>query len=229
METNEYLEGILADSYRHEVDQEELLARSLPSLATALAVLAILLAVALPEIPMLAWSPYSIVVYLILAFLAISAFLAILFLVWALWPRRFAYLMRESDLSSYMRNLRRYYRHTELSPAEIEEAVAADVRDAMIEQYAEGAIRNRANNAERAGARSGALAALLAALAFAFLMMAALLIHDGLKGHRDVGAAQRGYRSVASQELGPRQADGADLLQAGTTAHAAGAERRLGA
>ena len=69
----------------------------------------------------------------------------------------------------------------------MEEAVAAGVRDAMIEQYAECAMRNRANNAARANARALAHAALLAALAFAFETIAALLIHDGMKGDRDAG------------------------------------------
>jgi len=227
MDANEYLEMILADSYRREVAQEENLARSLPSFATALAVLAIVLGVLRPAIPALSWSLFSLAIYSILLFLGIFAFLAVIFLLRTLWPRSFAYLMRENELNAYIRNLRRYYRHAELAPAEIEEAIAADVRDAMIEQYAEGAIRNRANNAERAGARSCALSALLAALAFAFLMIAALLIHDGMKGGRDVGSAEREYRSTPSQELRARQEDGADLLQAAAAADAKGAQRRL--
>jgi hypothetical protein len=229
MDANEYLEKILADSYRREVTQEERLARSLPSFATTLAVLAIIVGVLRPAIPMLSWSLFSVGIHSILLFLGVCAFLAILFLLRALWPRSFAYLMRENELNAYIRNLRRYYRHTDLATAEIEEAIAADVRDAMIEQYAEGAIRNRANNAERASARGYALSALLAALAFAFLMIAALLVHDGMRGIRDVGSAERGYRSTPSQELRARQEDGADLLQAGAAADAKGAQGRLDA
>lgn len=229
MDANEYLEGILADSYRREVTQEEDLARSLPSFATALAVLAIFLGVMRPALPGPSWSFFPIAIYSILFILGICAFLAVLFLLGALWPRRFAYLMRESELNTYMRDLRRYYRHTELTLAEVEDAIAADVRDTMIEQYAECAICNRANNTQRASARAASLAALLAALAFAFVMIAALLIHDGMKGQRDAGSVERKHRSVATQELRARQAHGADLLQARTPSHAACAQGRLDA
>ena len=227
MDANEYLERILADSYQREINQEENLARSLPSFATGLAVLAIFLGVARPAIPALAWSPFSIAIYAILLVLGICTFFAILFLLWALWPRSFAYLMRENELNSYMRSLRRYYRHSELTLAEVEEAVAADVRDAMIEQYAECAIRNRASNSARANARASALAALLLALILAFVMIATLLIHDGMKGHRDVAAAERKHRSASTQELRARQEDRTDLLQADTPTYAAAAQGRL--
>jgi hypothetical protein len=227
MDTNEYLERILAESYQREVNQEEYLARSLPSFATALAVLGIFLEVARPAIPALSWSLFSIAIHAILLVSGTCAFIAILLLLWALWPRSFAYLMRENELNAYMRDLRRYYRHAELTLAEVEEAIAADVRDAMIEQYAECAIRNRANNAARANARASALAALLVALTFAFAMLAALLIHDGMKGNRDVAAAERKHRSASTEELRARQEDRANLLQASTPAPAAAAQGRL--
>jgi len=229
MDANEYLEGILADSYRREVIQEENLARSLPSFATALAVLAIFLGVMRPALPGLDWSVYSLVIYSILSLLGFCAFLAIVFLLWSLWPRSFAYLMRESELNAYMRDLRRYYRHSELTREEAEEAIAADVRDVMIEQYAECAICNRAHNAFRTSARAAAFVALLAALTFSFVMMAALFIHDGMKGQRDVGPLERKHRGIATEELRARQADGANLLQAGTSADAAHAQGRLDA
>ncbi len=176
MDSTEYLESVVGDSYRREGDQEENVARSLPFFAAALALLVTLIGLVRNDLPLVDSSAFSIVTYGCLCLASLLILLGLACLLAAVWPRRFAYIASEDLLVKYADELRAYYGHAGATAEEIEKAVVADLRQTLTDQYARGAIRNRSNNAARLRARGFAATFLVAALAVAFVLVVAIMI-----------------------------------------------------
>lgn len=230
MDVDEYIEKLVADAYRREGEQEENVARSLPFFAASLAVLATVLGLVRAVLPPIELSTYSIISYGCLIGIAAAVILVIWHLGIAVWPRRFEYLMSESDLRAYTDQLREFYSHTHANSDDIEAAVLDDLRTSMIEQYAKGAMQNRANNVARTRARSFALTALVVALGFAFGLIGAILMNDIFVK----GDGRHGPKSAATDRASPevgcgaRQHDGPVCPQAANPAHAHCDQGRMG-
>jgi hypothetical protein len=229
MKPDEYLEKLVAAAYKQEVDQDENIARSLPFFAAALAVLATVLGFVRDLLPPFELSAFAVVSYSCLAFIALAVGVVIWFLGDAVRPRRCAYLMDEIALRAYAKKLDEFYRGDEDALDGLEDAVVDDLRAAMIEQYAAGAMQNRANNAARVRARSYALSALVAALGFAFLLIGAILMQHiaNKQGARNESKPIAAHQRCAEDRNDSRCEDGRDRLQADAAADAHGYEGRL--
>jgi hypothetical protein len=182
MDANEYLERIVAESYKREIDQEENVARSLPFVAAALAVLATILSFARSYIPTYVTAVYPIAIYTLLIGFGIAVIFVIIFLFLAVRRRRFQYIATSAELYDYTRNLRNYYESLGRTPDEIEKSITEDTRVFMIQQYATGATHNQAINIGRSGARSRAFTSLVLAMALAFAIVVTISVHETVEG-----------------------------------------------
>ena len=97
MEGDEYLEKILAEQYKREVDQEENVFRSLPFAATALAVIFTFIIFVRNSIPCLKIGVYPTVVWTFLACFCTDTALALYFLFLAIARKRLDYLLSPTN------------------------------------------------------------------------------------------------------------------------------------
>jgi hypothetical protein len=184
MDANEYLEKIVAENYKREIDQEENVVRSLPFVAASLAVLATIISFSRSYVPDYTFDVYTSIVYVLILGFGISIVAVIGFLFLAVVPRAFHYLARPDDLQNYAAGLRTYYeQQPDITPENIEKGIVYDVRQTMIDQYVNGAINNQAINVSRSSARARAFTALVAALGFAFLALGTISVHEVVKGY----------------------------------------------
>jgi hypothetical protein len=191
----EYLEKILAESYKREIDQEENVVRSLPFVAAALAVLFTIVSFIKGYIPAYSAGTYAILIYALFVSFGISVASAICFLFFAVYPRRFKYLASSQELYSYVEQLRDYYAGLGSIPEEAQKAIVEDVRIFMIEQYTLGSTRNQINNVARSAARSRAFTGLVLALGLAFLIVTIISVHEAheaMKGRASAAAVIEG-------------------------------------
>ncbi|EWY36954.1 hypothetical protein N825_22850 [Skermanella stibiiresistens SB22] len=238
---SEYLEKLIADSFKREMDQEENVIRSLPFFATSIGVLVTFVGFArglLPAFSRTSWPElgYGILVHGALAGLLVSLLALLLFLYKAVRERQFEYPMSESEMLDYAASLTAYYRALadeatasgggDDDPVEvIERAVVDDLRATMMGQMAASAKLSRANNLARLKARARAFSALMTALGFALVLIVAILIHDALNGgsHGQDGVARPGI--AESQRAGPE--DGTPSGEAKGAGHAGSREGTL--
>jgi hypothetical protein len=177
-DVNEYLEQVLSDFHKREVDQEENVARSLPFMGTSLAVLSGLIGVVRTSIPMFSLSHYFITVYSIISFLSLYLLAMLRFLWIAVRPRRFKTTLTADEFYETYQRFKAYYEPRHLSPAEMNAAIINDLREGLISNYAEVATRNRGNNLARIGARAHAFQCLVFALFLACCLVGAIMVHD---------------------------------------------------
>src|SRR5271169_5475947 len=118
MDANQYLEILVAESYKRELDQEENVVRSLPFAAAALAVTSTTILVIRAYIPAEAIGFYPIAVWALLIGFGISIAPALWFLFLAVAPKRLQYLSPANELYSYVNDLRNYYTGLETPPEE---------------------------------------------------------------------------------------------------------------
>jgi hypothetical protein len=193
----EYLEKLVTDGLKREIDQDENVVRSLPFFATSLGVLITFIGFARNTLPEFTLTLWPILTYgLMAAILASLAFL-LWFLAQAVRVRTFNYPMSELDLIRYAVDLTRYYQEAEPTRGDgkanrdgsdadpvavVERAVIDDLRAAMTQQCADAAVTSRFNNSKRLKARARALTILMAALSFALSLIIVILIHDALEG-----------------------------------------------
>lgn len=181
MDTNEYLETLVAESYKRELDQEENVVRSLPFAAAALAVVSTIMVVIRGYVPSRAIGFYPAAVWIFLIAFGVSVALALCFLFLAVAAKRLQYLSPPNELYSYVIDLRKYYIAMGSSPQQAEQQVAEDTRSFMIEQYTIGAAHNQRVNLERSRTRTKAFATLIVSLALAFATVVIILAHGAMK------------------------------------------------
>jgi hypothetical protein len=238
----EYLEKLIAESFKRELDQEENVIRSLPFFATSIGVLVTFIGFVRGLLPAFSWTSwpvlgYGVLVHGSLAGLLVSLIALLLFLYQAVRERKFNYPMSEAEMLNYIAGLTTYYRDLaeqspgsgggeEIDPMEvIDRAVVDDIRATMMGQMAASAAVSRSNNLARLKARARAFSALMTALGFALVLIVAILIHDALNGgsHGQDGVARPGI--AESQRAGSE--DGPPPGEAKGAGHAGGREGTL--
>jgi hypothetical protein len=182
MDANEYLEKVVAESYKREIDQEENVVRSLPFVATALAVLSTIMIFLRSYVPAYSFNAYPILIWILLVSLGVSIVIIIWRLYLAVRQQSYQYLSPTDQIYTYVVGLRNYYNTLSKTPQEIEEAIIEDIRTFMIQQYTIGATHNQAINITRSGARAQALASLVLALALAYAIVVTISVHEAVKG-----------------------------------------------
>ena len=182
MDANEYLEKIVAESYKREIDQEENVVRSLPFVAVTLAVLSTIMIVLKSYIPEYSLNIYPFIVWLMLIAFGMLIMMVIYFLHDAVRHRSFQYVAPADQLYTYATQLRLYYGTLGKTPEEIEQGIIEDARILMIEQYAIGATYNQQINIDRSRARARAFSSLLLALALAYGIVVTISAHEVVKG-----------------------------------------------
>jgi|SRR5208282_2551699 len=142
MDANEYLEKLMADTYKREIDQEENVVRSLPFVAAVLAVLSTIMIFTksyIPSYPFASQKIYGLAVWTMLFLFGCLAARVIIFLYFALSRQSFQYVSSSSELYSYSTKLANYHTALGRTPTEVNQAIIEDMRILMIQQYAIGA------------------------------------------------------------------------------------------
>ena len=197
----EYVEKLVADAYKRELDQEENVFRSMPFFATTFGVVATAIGLARPAIGPLDGTPAAICIYLLLAatFLATAAGLAFLFQ--AVRARKFEMPMGDHDLIAWRKKLESFYAEAGESEEATNAAIMADLRDDMTRQLATATALARANNLSRNQARGRAAGALIIAIGLVFALFLIILLRDAGMGGLGHVANAPGH-SVAPQSAG---------------------------
>lgn len=177
----EYLEKLVGDAYRKEVEQEENVWRSLPFFAATLA----LQVAAITQIRQ--WINGTdgwvlVVSNALLAAAAVATFAALIFLAESIWPARFRYVTRELDLLEYAKNVRAAAIEDGHDAEEAKAAAVTAAKTVMIQQYAVAADGNRMINQRRANRRTRAGLATLVAILAVLVLMAFTVVFN-LHGH----------------------------------------------
>ena len=179
----EYVEQVVRDGFNREADQDENVMRSLPFFATALGLLATVFGLTHATICRPARSVLSVSIYAAILSLGVCVALSVVFLLRAVRSRAFSYPMPESEFIEYAAEVLEEQQQAAAStddPAALETAALVELRATRIQQLAEAAEANRANNLDRNRARGLALTALIAAIAFAFVLLGLIVAADTL-------------------------------------------------
>jgi hypothetical protein len=208
MRPAEYVEKIVADSFRREGDQEENVARTLPFFATALGVIATALIFIRPALCAPNLQPLTVAIYFALLATVVMVFIVLGLLSVAVWPRRFQVPMTEDALLGYAEQLMDYYTApgppTAIAASTIEEAIVDDLREAMTRQMATAATRSHSINSSRLKARSRALTALVFAISLAFVLVTLIFVRDTLFPGECNAGPQSGSSSPSGTEHSSR-------------------------
>ena len=165
-----YVEHTLAQSYRHEIDQEENVWRSLPFFAATLALQLAALVQIIDKLPDPA-TPLGGLSLAALALAAAATLVSLCYLAASIYPQRFDYVARESDLLRYADALMAEERDPRNRAAEAPVSALVTLKTELARQYAQAAEHNRRINRRRERRRSVAgLAALVSVLMTVFLV-----------------------------------------------------------
>lgn len=146
----DYLERVVSEGLKRQLDEEENVVRSLPFFATSLGVLVAFIGLARPMFPEFEWTWGIVAIYGLLSLVLLSLALLLFFLWRAVNTRRFLYPMKETALLRYAANLEAYYRGQSASATPVQQdPLLDDLRDAMIRQMAAASARSRVNNLRR--------------------------------------------------------------------------------
>ncbi len=171
-----YLEAVVKDGFDREIGQDENVVRSLPFFATSLGVLASAFALARPSLCAPSLDHLSLAIYAALTGLGGSAAATLTFLFRLSVARPYAYPMPEQDFIARAAELTVALRAGQDDP--VDEQVMDELRALRIEQLTEATKVNRRNNVMRGRARGWALAMLITAIGFAFLLLALIFVRD---------------------------------------------------
>ncbi|UEM06871.1 hypothetical protein JL101_030760 (plasmid) [Skermanella rosea] len=234
----EYLERLVTEGFRRELDQEENVVRSLPFFATSVGILITFIGFAHGTLAPFALAFWPLLEHGLLAGLIGSLALLLWFLFQAVRLRTFSYAMGEVELIRHAADLTAYYRQAEDQDAGggpagseadptalVEQAVIDDLRGILTRQFAEAAVVSRANNAKRLRARARAFSVLMVAMSFALALIIAISVKDALDGgaygpHGELGTSPEAARAPG---VGERQAP----QETGTSPDAPGREGSL--
>lgn len=178
-----YVEQVIQDGFNREAGQDENVMRSLPFFATSLGLLATVVGLMHATICRPSRSVLSACIYAAIVALGACVALSVLFLLRAVRSRAFRYPMPETEFIEYAAQVLEEQQRAAPSvgdPAALGAGVLAELRATRIQQLAEAAEANRAHNLERNRARGLALTALIAAIAFAFVLLGLIVAADTL-------------------------------------------------
>lgn len=196
MKANEYLESVLKDAFKRELEVDENVARTLPFFAATLALVVTLYGYATTKLPPLELRSLSLLLHLLLLAGAGCLGGVIYSLFQAVRARVYRLPPRETELIAWADGLKAFYAEQGMNPEAADEKVAQDLKSRMIVEFAEGVEHNRSANVPKLKARAQGFTLLVAALGIAFLMIAIIFTADRL--------ASAGPKS-APHEQSPRQ------------------------
>jgi hypothetical protein len=182
MNENEYLEALMAESYKREIEQEENVIRSLPFVVVGLAVISTIMIFVSKYIPTLSFDSYRLIVWGMLIVFGCLIVSVIIFLLRAVSGVRFLRVRNSTDLYEYFMKLSKYYRDLGRTPSQISEAVVNDMRILMAQHYAISSTHNQAINFSRSKARARAFVSLVFAIALAFGIVVIISVHEAVNG-----------------------------------------------
>lgn len=185
MRPNEYIEKVVEAGYNREGEIEENVVRSLPFFATTLGLILTAFGLALKEFPKFGLELYNISIYVVAVLLGLSVAVTIFYIYMAVKKRGYEYVVSEHLLLNDIPRFREFYQLAGLNEAEVDKAVAEDLQDEMIRQYARSTATNRNNNIKRGNARASALVWTVIGLALAFSLIFAIFARDGVAGGQD--------------------------------------------
>lgn len=171
MDTAEYLEKLASEAFKRELDRDENVVRSISLFGAMLGLAASLFSYATPLMPPLSGAPYSLTLYGLLLVGAAALAAGVVWLVIAIRARRFIFPPKETELIDYARKLRDWQLGQGLAPGEADAKVVEDLRNRMADEFARAAVHNRANNLERAKARTYGVTLAAIALVMALAMV----------------------------------------------------------
>lgn len=245
----DYLEKLVLDGFKRELDQEENVVRSLPFFATSIGIMITLISLTIYNLPAADHDLWIIFIYGILVLLIADIFALLYFLHQAIRTRAFGYPMHEEDLLGYAKRLMSYYTPTPPASAAdsnleantlavvrsdtpgsdldvhaiVERAVLEDLRNVFITQLATSAGISRRNNWARLKARSRAFHFLIMGLGFALVLICVMLFQSMIHG----GSHGR-HRLSGTEVAQPRDAGSEDGTGDGEAAAATDAQGREG-
>jgi len=205
-EADEFIEKFVAEGYERERDREEDVVRSLPFVATAFAVLVAALGVLKNDIPRMSTEARSIALWFAFALVVFLVIRALVYMYIAVRGRPYKFVSDETAFVAYANQLREYY-GSALPPIPkkiVEKLVLSDLRDSLIDQYAEGVTNNRAMNYKKGQAREVTLTSMVTAMGLAFLTLALLIVYTHLPEGKSDGKEPKLENVLSGSELGDR-------------------------
>jgi hypothetical protein len=171
VKADEYLEGVLKESFERELEVNENVARTLPFFTASFAVAAPLYGYVVTRIPPFAPSALSLVLHVLLVGGAACGAMILWNLFAMVRLREYRIPPKETEQIDWMEALKAYYRGRGLTDATVDKKVTDDLRARMIQEYAAAAEHNRQANTPKLRARTAGVTFLVIMLAIAFLMI----------------------------------------------------------
>ena len=187
---DEYLEGVFERSFDREGVQEEHVVSSLPFFIAALALTVTVLGFIVEKLPAFSPSLYSVATYALVGLSGLSMAGVLPFLVIAMRPRVFRLPPRETDFHTWALSLRDYYFAQGLRGGALQATVVKELREAMLNEFAQAAVHNRAHNASRKSARTQGITLIILALTFSFLVVGTIFVHDRVLTKPNAGSVR---------------------------------------
>ncbi len=180
MEPNEYIEKILSDAYKREIDEQDSVFRTLAFFPTSLTVLFAAMGLLRTVMPTPAFEMYSLVMHILLILLGISVFISIIFLLKAVLLGGVRYVSEEKILS-YGDQLKEFLSKSSLVESDkLNQEIIRDIRVHIIIQYSECIEINHNTNRSRTKNRNYSLMFMVFSITLAFLMAMSIFVNDSL-------------------------------------------------
>lgn len=219
---DEYLEGVLKDSFERELDADENVARTLPFFAAAFAFAGPLFTYIIAELPP-SDGVLGVVLRTMLAAAAVSACIVLGNLFRAVRRRDYKIPPSEPELVEYAKDLTEAYELTGLTPKFVQLRTKEKLRELMVRHYADDTAHNRRVNAPKLKARAEGFTWLVIMLSIAFLMIGIMFVTDEVTELRksesndvaDTNAKVRPQGQGQVEGEGPGTGSGRDVQQAG--------------
>lgn len=229
--TDEYLESVIKDAFKRELEVDENIARTLPFFAATLALVATLYSFILSRILPLSFSWLSVVLHILLA-------LAAVVMIWVLWQlfqavrqREFRLPPKETEILDWVEGLQDFYKKDGLTPNNVDARVATQLRQWLTVEFAEAAEHNRTANKPKLAARANGFTALVALLVIAFSTIGIIFVSQRVvadpKEPDHAQAASSIPRSSDRQPAGGAQGNAAATAE--VASRAGGGEVPVGA
>ena len=169
-----YIEKILADAYRREIDQEENVWRSLPFFTATLALEVTAVFQVLNRLPPLNhWTGMASLVLLIWS--GLFALVALILLADSVRPAKFIYVTTEIELLNYAEKLIRDEQELRNRVPQDPFSAVATLKSSLARQYAKAIVHNRHINYVRDRGRSIAGLLIISSVLTTLLLVAASL------------------------------------------------------
>lgn len=203
MTPDEYLEKLAFESYKREVDQDESIWRSMPFLATSIALVVTVIGYSAQRMAALIARWPEALVYGLLAGAAAAFVASFGYMLWMVRQRLYRYPPTDLEFAQYAEQLREYHLAEGVMPAELNAAVVADLRQFARCEFGAAAAHNRANNLARQAARTRSFLGMLVGLALALAASVVIFFSERYAGLTPGGAKGAGTYGIVKARGAP--------------------------